>query len=461
MVAYELGSFDKFKDSTGKFKPAVASDPRGMLALYEASQLRVKGEDILDEALEFTATHLESFESNLNPTLANQVMHALYQPHHSGVPRVEARHFISAYQADESRDESLLRLAKLDYNFLQLLHKKELCEVSRQLHCCFHILIQRSSTWWKNLDLVSKLPYARDRVVECYFWALGVYFEPRYSLARIMLAKTITMVSVLDDTYDAYRTVEELQKFTDLVERWDISTINELPEYMRPLYRALLDLYEELERKRQSKENLMLIIMPEKTYDSLIRLCFWSFVFPAFISFTCAFSRKMKDLVRAYNTEAKWFIAGYLPQFDEYMGIAYVTSTCFLLTTTCFLGMAEVSAKEAFAWLRTTPRSLMACATIFRLVDDIATYEVEKGRGQIATGIECYMKEHNKSKEEAMSEFKARAEDAWKDLNKELTKPTSISEHLLVPISNLARLIDLAYSHSADGYTHPESSERT
>ncbi|KAK2975025.1 hypothetical protein RJ640_015237 [Escallonia rubra] len=404
-------TFDKFKDSTGKFKPAVASDPRGMLALYEASQLRVKGEDILDVALEFTATHLESLESNMNPTLAKQVMHALYQPHRRGVPRVEARHFISAYQEDKSKDESLLRLAKLDYNFLQLLHKKELCEVSR---------------WWKNLDFLSKLPYARDRMVECYFWALGVYFEPRYSLARIMLAKIIAMVSVLDDTYDAYGTVEELQKFTDLVERWDISVINELPEYMRPLYRALLGLYEELEEE-MTKQG--------KSYATYYA------------------KEDMKDLVRAYNMEAKWFIAGYLPRFDEYMGIASVTSTCFLLTTTCFLGMAEVATKEAFDWLRTTPRSLMACVAIYRLVDDVATYE---GRGQLATGIECYMKEHDVSKEEAMSEFKTRAEDAWKDLNKELMKPTSVSEHLLMRIMNLARLIDLAYSHSADGYTHPE-----
>lgn len=69
------------------------------------------------------------------------------------------------------------------------------------------------------MDLVSKLSYARDRMVECYFWTLGVYFEPQYSRARIMLAKTIAMISVIDDTYDSYGTVDELQIFTDAVER--------------------------------------------------------------------------------------------------------------------------------------------------------------------------------------------------------------------------------------------------
>ncbi|KAK3025307.1 hypothetical protein RJ639_044438 [Escallonia herrerae] len=413
-LAYESGTFAKFKDSTGRFNSAVASDPRGMLALYEASQLRVKGENILDEALEFTSTHLESFELSSNPNLANQVRHALYQQLRKGAPRIEARHFISAYEDDESKNESLLKLAKLEFNYLQLLHKKELCEVSR---------------WWKELDFVSKLPYARDRMVECYIWAVGVFFEPRYSLGRIMLAKTIALISVIDDTYDAYGTVEELQIFTDSVERWDISAINQLPEYMKPLYRALLCFYEEFEEE---------MIKQGKSYATY-------------------YAREdVKDLLRAYNTEAKWLIAGYLPRFDEYMCIGTVTSTYFLLTTTSFLGMAELATKEAFDWLRTKPKSLMASITICRLVDDVATYEVEKGRGQIATGIESYMKEHEVSKEEAMIEFMRRAEDAWKDLNKELMKPTSVSEHLLMRMMNLARFIDVTYNHSEDGYTHSE-----
>lgn len=66
---------------------------------------------------------------------------------------------------------------------------------------------------------MSKLPYARDRVVECYFWTLGVYYEPQYSVARIMLTKTIAMISIIDDTYDSYGTVEELKIFTDAVQR--------------------------------------------------------------------------------------------------------------------------------------------------------------------------------------------------------------------------------------------------
>ena len=50
--------FIKFKDENGNFKNDLISNVRGMLGLYEAAYMRVQGEDILDEALAFTTTHL-------------------------------------------------------------------------------------------------------------------------------------------------------------------------------------------------------------------------------------------------------------------------------------------------------------------------------------------------------------------------------------------------------------------
>lgn len=64
-----------------------------------------------------------------------------------------------------------------------------------------------------------KLSYARDRVIELYFWILGVYFEPQYSLAREMLTRVLITVSILDDTFDAHGTYEELNLFTQAIKR--------------------------------------------------------------------------------------------------------------------------------------------------------------------------------------------------------------------------------------------------
>lgn len=64
------------------------------------------------------------------------------------------------------------------------------------------------------------LPYVRDRIVESYFAASAICSEPKYSLARVFLAKMIQMITILDDTFDTHGTYEELQIFTEAVERY-------------------------------------------------------------------------------------------------------------------------------------------------------------------------------------------------------------------------------------------------
>ncbi|CAA3011504.1 vetispiradiene synthase 2-like [Olea europaea subsp. europaea] len=405
--------FKKFIDETGKFKESIKSDASGLLSLYEAAYLRVHGEDILEDALTFTTENLKSMAPNLSSTIGKQVAHALVQCIHFGNPRIEARNFISIYQEDESKNEMLLRFAKLDYNSLQMLHKKELYEVSR---------------WWKDLDLVSKLPYARDRVVECFFWAMGVYHEPQYSIARIMLTKTIAMTSIIDDTYDAYGTVDELEVFTEAIMRWDISEVDRLPEYIKPFYSALLDLYEQFDEEL-SKEGRSYAVHYAK--------------------------EALKELVRTYYVEAKWFIEGYMPPFSEYMSNALITCTYVYHTTTSLLGIKSVTEKD-FEWLSNKPKMLVASLIICRLVDDIATYEVEKERGQIATGIESYMKENQVTKEVAVDKFFEMVTNAWKDINEEYMRPTSSPREILMRILNLERIIDVTYKGNEDGYTQPQ-----
>jgi (-)-germacrene D synthase len=74
--------------------------------------------------------------------------------------------------------------------------------------------------WWKDLNFSKKLPFIRDRVVEGYFWILGMYFEPEYVLARRMLTKVIAMTSIIDDDiYDVHGTLEELELFSEAIER--------------------------------------------------------------------------------------------------------------------------------------------------------------------------------------------------------------------------------------------------
>lgn len=70
------------------------------------------------------------------------------------------------------------------------------------------------------MNFASKLPFARDRLVEGYIWSVGVYFEPKYSLARVIMTKVTGVTTMIDDIYDVYGTLEELELFADAVERY-------------------------------------------------------------------------------------------------------------------------------------------------------------------------------------------------------------------------------------------------
>ena len=102
-----------------------------MLAFYEATHLRMHGEDIFYEALEFTTTHLKSIASIIGSLLAAQITCALKQPLHKGIPRLEARRDISFCEQDASHNKVLLKLSILDFNLVQSLHKEELSYITR------------------------------------------------------------------------------------------------------------------------------------------------------------------------------------------------------------------------------------------------------------------------------------------------------------------------------------------
>ncbi|WKA11631.1 hypothetical protein VitviT2T_029111 [Vitis vinifera] len=367
-----------------------------MLGLYEAAHLRVQEEDILDEALAFTTTHLKSLVKHLDHPLAVQVTQALHRPIRKGLERLEARPYISIYQDEASHSKALLKLAKLDFNLLQSLYKKELSHITR---------------WWKDLDFSSRLPFVRDRVVETYLWIVVACFESQYSYARRIQTKLLVLITVIDDIYDAYGTLEELELFTEAIERWDNTGIDKLPEYMKPCYRAVLDAYKEIEEKENEERSYCVHYAKEA----------------------------MKNSVRAYFNEAKWLHGEYVPTVEEYMGVALVSCDVPMFTIISFVGMGFIATKEAFDWVLNGPKIVRACSTIIRLMDDMASHKFEQERGHIASSVECYMKQYSVSNQHAYHELNKQVEKAWKDINQEFLRPTAIPMPLLTRVLNFAR----------------------
>nr|QWB49540.1 terpene synthase 6 [Aquilaria sinensis] len=369
--------FRSFKEDEDNFKESLKEDNEGLLSLYEATHLRVHGEDILEQALTSIITQLKSFAiNNSSSPLSAQINHTLKHPIRKNFSRLDTRFYISTYQEKLSHNQMLLKFGKLDFNILQKQHQEELNQITR---------------WWKELEVERNFPFARDRIVECFFFITGIYFEPQYALGRKITTKALAMLAILDDIYDVYGTPEELDLLTEAMERWDPDFATQLPEYIKNFYLALLDLYKEIEDDMGGQGNGN--------------------------EYRAKYSREH---------EAKWYHQNFTPSVEEYMQVALVSVATSFLVPTLFIGMGEIATRDVFEWVGSYPKIIAAASIIPRLHDDIVGHEFEQKRGHPASIIECYMKEYGVTRQEVVDELNKQITRAWKDINEEWLLPTTI-----------------------------------
>ncbi|KAL9830801.1 putative lyase [Arabidopsis thaliana] len=227
------------------------------------SLVRFKGEDgrlkeslVGDEAKSFTRNHLEFLveSTTIPPHLSSHIRDALYIDRYHNMEILVPREYISFYEQEEGHDLTLLKFAKLSFNYC-------------------------------HQDIPSKLPYVRDRIVETYFPTLGLYFEPRFSLERIIIAKMIIIVVSLNDVCDSYATYPEAKSLIDSLQMY---------YYMHPVIVRLCLIEREMKPRGRSAS-------VQHTID------------------------ETKSLGRAYLALSKWASEGYMPTFDEYMEVGEVT----------------------------------------------------------------------------------------------------------------------------------------
>lgn len=75
--------------------------------------------------------------------------------------------------------------------------------------------------WWEQTSLGEKLPFARARVVESYIMTIigPLQLDQCGYNSRIMCSKANCLVTVIDDMFDVYGTLQELQLFNDTIRR--------------------------------------------------------------------------------------------------------------------------------------------------------------------------------------------------------------------------------------------------
>ncbi|XP_065848446.1 terpene synthase 5-like [Euphorbia lathyris] len=384
--------FEKFKGGDGEFKEDIANDVEGLLCLYEACFLAVPDEDILDEAIAFTRKHLENLVENSSPHLQNHIRNTLMNPSHRTTERLNAFHYISFYREEESADETLLKFAKMDYNALQLLYKKELAILSK---------------WWKDSNVVENLPYARDRLIEAYMWSLGAVFEPQYSISRMFLSKYVAVATPLDDFYDTYGTVDEIKLLTAQLQRFVMDDGDELPEYIK----SLCGLVFELAEKHHAQG----------------------------CSCKATFAKEMlKELSIGLHNEAMWRKEQKAPSFDEYLRNGKVTCGYEAFTSAFLLG-AENMGMDEVLWVRNDSEMIVGAKLHARFLNDVSGVRKGESRGEFPKAVDCYMIQYGMSEDEAVEAIVKFLENKWKLMNEGLLQPTMVSRSLLKYTFNYTR----------------------
>ncbi|MBA0829281.1 hypothetical protein Goarm_013896 [Gossypium armourianum] len=213
---YEVNQdvFTSFMDKDGNIKASFTHDCKGLLNLYEASYHLVEGETMLENARELAAKLLKQcLKQNNDQYLSMLVEHALELPLHWRMLRLEARWFIDAYEKNKDKNPIILELAILDYNIVQAMHQEDL---------------RYASVWWKDLGIGERLTFARDRLMENFLWSVGIIGPPQFGRGRRIQTKVNALITYIDDVYDVYGTMDELELFTDAVERFATIVLNYL-----------------------------------------------------------------------------------------------------------------------------------------------------------------------------------------------------------------------------------------
>ncbi|KQK02091.1 hypothetical protein BRADI_3g60316v3 [Brachypodium distachyon] len=399
--------FDKFKSEDGSFS---GNEPRGLLSLYNAAHLLIHGEPSMEVIISLVRHDLESMKDSLKPPLAEQVKRALHLPLPRTFKRVETLHYISEYKQEDGYNPNLLELAKLDFNLLQRVHLKELKAITE---------------WWEYLYGHVGLKYVRDRVVECYTWSYALFHEEGFALARISVAKQMVLITIMDDTYDNHATIQECRQLNEAVQRWDDSAISLLPEYLKRYYSELLRFFEQFEGEVATAD-----------------------------SYRIAYVKKeFQHLSTYFMEEAEWFHRKHEPSFEEQVKLSSMSITLTTLCMGSIAAMGDAVTKETLDWAATFPQVIMASSKIARFMNDIASFERGKIKGDAMSSVECYMSEHGLTREVAIARMESMMEEEWKTTNQARFDEDRVLLPAVQRVINFAVSMPVFYGGRKDAYS--------
>ncbi|CAF2124636.1 hypothetical protein BRARA_C02485 [Brassica rapa] len=415
--------FDVFHENCGKFE---SGEINGFISLYEASYLSTKSDTKLQNYIRFFATQqLRDFvdtHSNKNCAsfgVGEMVAQALDMPYHWRMRRLATRSYINLYGMKPDKNPVLVELAKLDFNIVQAVYQEELKYVS---------------SWWRETGLANQLHFSRDRIVENYFWTIGQIQEPQFGYVRRIMAKLYTLLTTIDDIYDIYGTLEELQLFTAAFANWDVNRLDELPEYMRLCFLVVYNEVNIIGCDILRNKNINVIPFLRKS---------WA------------------DASNAFLVEAIWYKRGYKPNTEEYMQNAWKSIGVPTICLHFYCVFSDQLSVQVLETLSEHLQNVVRCsAFVVRLANDLVTSQEELERGDVLKSIQCYMNETGASQEKACVHVRQIINDMWDEMNYEKMKSGSslIPQDFVESVMNLARMSQCMYQYG-DGHSSPEKAQ--
>ncbi|KAI3473001.1 hypothetical protein Pfo_030084 [Paulownia fortunei] len=173
----------------------MIESPSPIYNLYRASQVQFPGEEILEEANNFSYKFLQDrLASNqlldkwvISKHLPDEIRIGLDMPWYASLPRVATRYYLqhyggaddvwigkSLYRMQEISNDAYLELARLDFNRCQAQHQIEWLYMQE---------------WYENCN-VQEFGISRKDLLVAYFLATASIFEPERPKERIAWAKS-------------------------------------------------------------------------------------------------------------------------------------------------------------------------------------------------------------------------------------------------------------------------------
>ncbi|XP_076905292.1 (E)-beta-ocimene synthase, chloroplastic-like [Bidens hawaiensis] len=400
----------RFKDNNGSFIECLQTDVKGLISLYEAAHLAFMEESDLHEAKLLGMEHLLKLKSQENQA-PEHINHTLEIPLYQRMLRLQARGYIDACHKRQDVNPLLLELATLDFNMIQAALKVELKEVSN---------------WWKDIGLAQNLGFARDRLMECFFWTVGMVFEPEYHPCRVGLTKVGTLITVIDDIYDIYGSLDELEIFTDVVKRWDINATDHMPKYLQISFGALFNTITEMGSHALGEDITPILV-------------------------------KWGELLETFLVEAKWTHSKYMPTLKDYLDNAWQSVSGVVILTHGYFLINQDIKKDVSKPLEKYHDLMKWSSMVFRLYNDLATSTDEIETGNSLNAISCYMNDSGVCEAVARAYIRTLIDEAWRKLIKvHLACSQELANPFVDMAINLARISHCTYQHG-DGHGAPDA----